>query len=178
DANPYAELLVPVLLEIPVKDPFTGEDDAFTQEAVDLLADWDMRNDVDSAAAAYFSAVWANLLRLTFWDQMPAEHRPSGGSQWLEAVRALLEDDESPWWDDRATINVVEQRDQVLAEALRAARTQLTVLLGKDTSDWRRGALHVAAPQHQVLGVETVSGASLSLVNPHQVGVAGGSSIV
>src|SRR5690606_6046009 len=33
DANPYAELLVPVLLEIPVKDPFTGEDDAFTQEA-------------------------------------------------------------------------------------------------------------------------------------------------
>ena len=178
DANPYAELLVPVLLEIPVKDPFTGEDDAFTQEAVDLLADWDMRNDVDSAAAAYFSAVWANLLRLTFWDQMPAEHRPSGGSQWLEAVRALLEDDESPWWDDRATINVVEQRDQVLAEALRAARTQLTVLLGKDPSDWRWGALHVAAPQHQVLGGETVPGAIRSIVNPHQVGVAGGSSIV
>lgn len=178
DLNPFAEMLVPALLRVPVKDPVTQEDDVFTEQAVDLLASWDLHNDADSAAAAYFSAVWANLLRLTFWDQIPESQRPSGGSQWLEAVAALLEDDESPWWDDRATLMVVEQRDQILAEALRAARSQLTVLLGKDPTEWRWAALHEAAPQHQVLGGEDIPGVIRNIVNPEPIGVAGGSSIV
>ena len=179
DANPYAELLVPVLLQVDLdEETETPETADFTEQAVELFEDWDYRNDADSAAAAYFSAVWANLMRLTFWDQVPASQRPDGGSQWLEAVRGLLEDAESPWWDDRATLTVVEQRDQILAQALIAARTQLTVLLGKVPADWSWGALHEAAPQHAVLGGGDVPGVISSIVNADPVGVAGGSSIV
>ncbi len=177
DVNPYAEMLVPVLRQVAIEGD-SPQEIAFTQGAVDLLDDWDYRNDADSAAAAYFAAVWTNLLRLTFWDQVPADQRPSGGSRWLEAVRSLLEEEDSPWWDDRATLTQVEQRDQILAEALSAARTQLTVLLGKDPSDWRWGALHQAAPQHEVLGGEASPGVIRTIVNPDPIEVAGGSSIV
>jgi len=179
DTNPYAELLVPVLQEVDIREEAqTPEVVAFTEQAVELLEDWDYANDTDSAAAAYFSAVWANVMRLTFWDQVPTSQRPDGGSQWLEAVRGLLEDAESPWWDDRATLTLVEQRDQILAQALIAARSQLTVLLGKTPQDWRWGQLHQAAPQHQALGSEGVPTIIRNLVNLDATGVAGGSSIV
>lgn len=171
DLNPYAELLVPVLQQVDVEDDFV-------QQAVDLLSDWDLHNDVDSAGAAYFSAVWSNLLRLTFWDQVPQAQRPDGGSQWLEAVRTLLDEPDNPWWDDRATVTVVEQRDQILVQALTDARNQLTVLLGKTPEDWEWGELHQAAPQHQVLGGEDVPGIVRAIVNPDPIPVAGGSSIV
>lgn len=179
DTNPFAQMLVPALLHVDIdEEADTPEIAAFTERAVDLFEDWDYRNDTDSAAAAYFSAVWTNVMRLTFWDQVPASQRPDGGAQWLEAVRGLLEEPESPWWDDRATLTVVEQRDQILAQALIAARSQLTVLLGKDPRDWSWGALHQAAPQHQVLGGDDVPGIVRAIVNPGPIGVPGGSSIV
>lgn len=171
DVNPYAEMLVPALQQVRIEDDFIDD-------AIALFDDWDYRNDVDSPGAAYFAAVWSNVLRLTFWDQVPDAQRPTGGSQWLQAVSDLLDDEENPWWDDRATLTVVEQRDEILAEALTAARNQLTVLLGKEPQDWRWGALHVAAPEHQVLGGEDVPGVVRTIMNPDPREVPGGSSIV
>lgn len=171
DKNPFAEMLVPALQKIDISDPFV-------KEAVDLFQDWDLRASADSAANAYFSAVWSNLLRHTFWDQFPAFSHPSGGSSWLEAVRHLLEDETNVWWDDRATIDVVESRDEILRTALVDARNQLTVLLGKDPEKWAWGNLHDAAPTHSVLGGEGIPGPIRWLVNPTPIGVAGGSSIV
>ncbi|MBK5249409.1 MAG: penicillin acylase family protein, partial [Actinomycetales bacterium] len=171
ETNPYAQALVPVLLDLGVRNDFVGE-------AVDLFQDWDMTNDPDSAAAAYFSAVWANLLRLTFWDQVPEAQRPDGGSRWLEVVRTLLEDETNPWWDDRATLTVVEQRDEILGLALTEARMQLTVSLGKDPADWQWGRVHQAAPEHAVLGGDGIPWIVRDFVNPDPIAVGGGSSMV
>ncbi|WP_454083858.1 penicillin acylase family protein [Georgenia sp. Marseille-Q6866] len=173
EANPYAEALVPALLNVTVTD-------GFVREAVDLLAEWeeeDYQQDGDSAAAAYFAAVWANLLDLTFADDLPATLAPDGGSRWLVVVDRLLEDPTSAWWDDRRTINLVESRDEILLQALVAARNELTQTLGKDPGDWRWSQLHVAAPQHPVLG-DGVPAAVSWFANPRPVGVGGGSSIV
>jgi penicillin G amidase len=171
DVNPYAQMLVPALLDLDVEDQFT-------RDAVALLEDWDMRNDPDSAAAAYFAAVWTNVLRLTFWDELPAGYRPDDDSRWLEAVRGLVADPENSWWDDRATLTVVEQRDEVLARALTDARAQLTVLLGRSPQGWSWGDLHQASPQHPVLGGEGVPGLVRTVVNRGPLPVGGGSSIV
>jgi penicillin amidase len=169
--SPYAAALVPALLAAPVED-------AFTQEAVDLLADWDLEMSADSPAAAYFAAVWSTLLELTFQDDLPASIWPDGGSRWLTVVVNLLEDPDNPWWDDRTTVNVVESRDELLSRALESARLQLTVELGKDTRDWAWGRLHTAAPAHAVLGGSGIPGPVRGLVNPQPLGVDGGSSIV
>lgn len=169
--TPYAAILVPYLLRADVPDDFVDE-------GVQLLRDWDGSLDTDSAAAAYFSSVWANILRLTFWDDLPETAEPDGSVRWLEVVRRLLEDPQSPWWDDRTTINVVESRDQVLGQALTEARSQLTASLGKDPTRWEWGRLHVAAPEHPVLGAVGNAAVVRSLVNPRPLAVAGGSASV
>ena len=169
--NPYAEALLPTLLSAPVEDQFT-------REAVDLLREWDGVQSADSAAAAYFASVWENLLEATFWDDLPESQWPSGDSRWLQVVVQLLEEPESPWWDDRRTVNVVESRNEVLARTLTTARLELTVELGKDADDWEWGSLHTAAPEHPVLGGESVPWLVRQVVNPEPRGVDGGSSIV
>lgn len=169
--SPYAAALVPALLEAPVEDPFTAQ-------GVDLLREWDYVQSADSAAAAYFAAVWATLLELTFWDDLPEDAWPSGDSRWLEVVVRLLEEPDNPWWDDRSTINVVESRNEVLSRTMTTARLRLTVELGKDAGDWQWGRLHTAAPEHSVLGGAGIPAAVRQLVNPHPLGVGGGSSIV
>ena len=169
--SPYADRLRTVLLAAPV-------DDAFTAEAVDLLRDWDGQQSTDSAAAAYFAAVWSTLLELTFQDDLPESVWPDGGSQWLEVVVGLLDQPGSPWWDDRRTVSVVESRDEILGRALESARLQLTVQLGKDERDWQWGRLHTAAPQHALLGGEGIPAPVRDLVNPDPLPVPGGSSIV
>jgi len=171
--SPYAELLVPALLDVTVTD-------GFVREAVTLLEDWsesDYQQDGDSAAAAYFAAVWANLLDLTFRDDLPATLAPDGGSRWLVVVDRLLEDPTNAWWDDRRTVNLVESRDEILLQALTAARNELTQTLGKDPADWRWSRLHVVAPEHAVLGDDVPAPVSW-YANPGAVGVGGGSSIV
>lgn len=169
--SPYADVLVPALLEIDL-------DDAFDAAGQDLLRTWDRSMDADSPAAMYFAAVWAQVLELTFADDLPAGHAPDGGSRWLEVVRGMLENPTSPWWDDRTTSGVVEGRDDVLARALVTARHELTAQLGSRTEDWAWGKLHVAAPQHPVLGGVGVPGVLHRLVNPTGQPVGGGSSIV
>ncbi|QOR71533.1 penicillin acylase family protein [Ruania alkalisoli] len=181
ETDPAAEMLVPVLRDIEFADEDFADselDADFVNEALDLFEDWDYVNDTDSAAAAYFASVWANLLRLTFWDQLPADHRPSGGSRWIEAVRGLLADEDSPWWDDRATLNVVEQRDEVLGEALIDARVQLTVSLGKDPQDWRWGGVHTLTPTHEVLGGDAAPAIVADYMNLPTAELGGGPSIV
>ena len=167
----YADVLVPWLLAIEIDSEF----DAAGQE---LLREWDRSMDADSAAAVYFAAVWQNLLELTFHDELPTDQRPDGGSRWLEVVRTILEDPRSSWWDDRATVGVEEGRDEVLSRALVGARAELTQRLGKDPADWTWGKVHLAAPEHAVLGGASIPAPVRALVNPHPLGVSGGSSIV
>ncbi|WP_147916144.1 penicillin acylase family protein [Ruania zhangjianzhongii] len=174
ETNPAAEMLVPTLQEVRIEE----ESADFVHQAVDLFDDWDYVNSADSAAAAYFSSVWANVLRLTFWDQVPQAQRPSGNSRSIAVVAELLDDEDSPWWDDRATLNVVEQRDEILAQALVDARAQLTVSLGMEPTDWRWGRLHELTPTHAVLGGDAVPGFVADYVNLPRTELGGGPSIV
>ncbi len=171
DVSPYAAILVPALLDQRLPD-------AFSAAGQRLLADWDYHMEEDSAAAAYFAAVWRNLLRITFWDDLPAAYRPQGNSQWLAVIQNLLGKEHDAFWDNRETVSVVESRDEVLTQALVLARRDLTVRLGKKPSDWRWGALHRLAPKHPVLGGDTIPGVVSNYFNPDAVGVPGSGSLV
>jgi penicillin G amidase len=71
DSSEIAEQLVPYLLKINVPD-------SYVRQAQQLLQGWDFDQDTDSAAAAYFNAVWRNVLKLAFGDKMPYQLRPKG----------------------------------------------------------------------------------------------------
>jgi penicillin G amidase len=71
DTSEIGKLLTPLLLKVHISAPEV-------EQAQDLLKDWDYKQDSDSAAAAYFNAVWRNLLKLAFGNKMPKELRPEG----------------------------------------------------------------------------------------------------
>ncbi len=171
DWSPFAEALVPVLLDVDLDDDY----DAAGQE---LLADWDGRMDAESPAAAYFAAAWRNLLEDTFWDDLPETMRPSGGDRWLVVMQGLLERPDDELWDDRSTLNVVESRDEILTQALVSARRDLTVELSKEPEDWTWGTLHRLRLAHPLLSGQGTPGFVRDYVNPSPVRMPGGSSIV
>ncbi|MGW7672929.1 penicillin acylase family protein [Streptomyces sp. NPDC054775] len=72
-----ARLLVPKLLKIDVSDKNV-------REAQKLLEGWDYTQDADSAAAAYFNAVWRNILKLAFGNKLPKELRVKSQCLWVE----------------------------------------------------------------------------------------------
>jgi penicillin amidase len=147
DLNPMARVLVPYLLEV---DDDLGS--RYYRAGPDLLREWDFRQPGDSAAAAYFNAVWSALLRLTFHDELRESLRPEGGQRWFAVVTGLLEDPTSTWWDDRSTDDEVETRDDVLRQAMRDARDDLTSHLALDPADWTWGDLHQLDLRTSTLG--------------------------
>lgn len=130
-----AERLVPALLEIDNLDGYYAEGQA-------LLTDWDYRQEVDSAAAAYFNAVYARVLALTFRDELPDEYWPTGNGRWFVVLDDLLALPNDPYWDDISTADVVETRDAVLRRALIEARDELTEAQSKDPTAWEWGKMH------------------------------------
>jgi penicillin amidase len=168
----FAETLVPVLVKVELPS-------GYDSDGQDLLADWDDYSmEPDSAAAAYFAAVWRNLLEITFNDELPPSMWPDGGSRWLAVIQGMLDNPNDPFWDDKSTVAVVESRDQVLTEALVSARQDLTVELGKDTSDWEWGTLHQLRLEHLVLGGSGVPAPLAAYMNPAPIKVGGGTSVV
>lgn len=167
--NANAERLVPFLLDVPLSE--------FHEQGQDTLRDWDFSQPPDSSPAAYFNMVWKHLLDLTFHDQLPEEQWPDGGERWFNVVDRIIEDERSPWWDDVRTPGVVEDRDDILAEAMRRARDELTRLQARDPDQWSWGRLHTLELVNQTLGTSGVAPVE-ALFNRGPFEVGGGSGIV
>ncbi len=168
--NPMAPVLVPYLM----RQLMTSEYDADGQR---LLLDWDFTQPADSAAAAYFNVVWSNVLRLTFHDQLPESLWPDGGDRWIAVVGNLLRQPSNQWWDDAGTESVVEDRDQILAEAMRQARDELTRRMNVSPKKWTWGHLHRLDLENQSLGQSGI-GVVEAIFNRGPYDVGGGSASV
>ncbi|MFI6037541.1 penicillin acylase family protein [Streptomyces sp. NPDC051315] len=134
-----ARLLVPKLLALNLDDPDV-------REAQDLLRGWDYTQDADSAAAAYFNAVWRNILKLAFGNKLPKELRVKGQCLWVDPVNST-----GPV-DDTGKVRECGQRDADQAQPDGGDRWFEVVrnLMEKPDSDWwttpergtRPGAAH------------------------------------
>ncbi len=170
DRNPMAPVLVPRLLEVDLPSGYYSEGQA-------LLEDWDFTQPADSAAAAYYNAVWDNVLELTFHDELSAATWPRGGDRWFEVVTRLLEDPDSAWWDDQDTVTETEDLDAVLEQALLDARDEMTRALARNVDDWEWGRLHELELEGVAIG-QSDSNLATGLVNRGPWRLPGGSSIV
>jgi penicillin amidase len=161
--------LVPILLAISLED-------SRLDEARALLADWDYQNHMDSAPAGLFAAFWKHLLNLTFADDLPEDYLPTGGSRWYTVVYQLVQQPDSPWWDNRNT-PAVEQRDDIFRAALGQAVAELEDLLGKDSQGWTWGKMHTVTFRNASLGESGIAPIE-ALFNRGPFASSGGSSIV
>lgn len=169
DRNGLAPILTPYLTGLDLRGF-----DALGQR---LLRTWDFTQPVDSAAAAYYNAVWRNLLALTFHDELPESERPERGSRWFAVIGSLLEQPTSDWWDDRETDDVVETRDDILRAAMLKGRDELIRLQDRNPAKWRGGNEHVLALQNPTIGSGD-SPIANALVNRGGYAVSGGDSVV
>jgi len=179
--NQFAPVLVKALLAVKL------DDDPFTKEAQNLLRTWDYTQpsgrSPSAAAAAFYNAVWSNILELTFNDELGGNDelgnmKADGGSQWMQALSRLLTSPGDVWWDNRLTVGVIEGRDEMLRQALVEARMDLTRKLGKNPVTWQWGRLHQLTLEHKVLGGASVPAAVRAVFNRGPWQMPGGSSIV
>ncbi|TQF03739.1 penicillin acylase family protein [Kitasatospora acidiphila] len=112
----------------------------------------------------------------------PSQAQPDGGDRWMEVVRQQLANPNSPWWD-YVDSNHVQQHglDNLLKEAMKDARQDLTAHLGKDISTWSWGRLHQLTLNEQTLGTDNssiASGLVHRLLNRGPYQMSGGSAAV
>lgn len=175
----YAPLVVPQLISAPLSDDavIPVDEQEFTAEAVRVLKEWaddGYRMDAGEPGAAFYAAVYSNLLRLTFADEVGEVAVRGDGSRWAEALTGLMAQPAATWWDDTGTATVVEQRDQILATALYQARLELTADIGKNPDRWQWGNLHETTLRNTPLGGATAQWWMQKLLNVKDVPSPGG----
>ncbi|GAA3445463.1 penicillin acylase family protein [Planomonospora venezuelensis] len=143
DRNNLAPLLVPHLLRLGAPN--------------DTLKGWDFGQGRDSAGAAYFNAVWLNLLERVFTDELSGPVAPGGNDRWYEVVRKLLDAPEDPFWDDVRTSGATERRDDMLRAAMADADAELRERLGDDPARWAWGDLHTLDLTHETFGTSGIA---------------------
>ncbi|MGW1092359.1 penicillin acylase family protein [Streptomyces sp. NPDC002596] len=121
-----AALLVPELLKIKVSDKSV-------REAQKLLEGWGSTQEPDSAAAAYFNAVWRNILKLAFGDKLPKEMRVKG-----ECLTVLPADSTGPVDEQDKPVRECGQRDADSAQPDGGDRWYQVVanLINDENNDW------------------------------------------
>jgi penicillin amidase len=167
-----AVALVPVLLSVKLDPKLAAVRDQY-------FANWDYQERADSVSATLFESFWTNLLTDTFADDLPAANMPAGGGRWYVVMRNLIQQPDSPWWDDKTTTDKVETRNDIFAKAFGEAVKckECTDKLGSDISLWKWGDLHTATFRNLTLG-ESGIGLIENLFNRGPFATSGGKSIV
>ncbi|MFE7775711.1 penicillin acylase family protein [Streptomyces sp. NPDC057445] len=126
NSSEIAKLLTPYLLKIDVSDPYI-------REAQKLLEGWDYTQEPDSGAAAYFNAVWRNVLKLAFGNKLPKELRVDG-----ECLNVRPADSTGPVDDLNRLVRECGRRDAESAQPDGGDRWYEVVrgLLKNETSEW------------------------------------------
>jgi len=168
-----AAALVPILTGLNVQWGSPSQ-----AQAVDELKHWDRTATADSRPATVFEDFWWFLLKDTFTNKnYPQDYWPAGGSRWFEVMRQLVQQPDSPWWDDPATPRV-ERRDDIFAQALMDAVANLQKYYGKDPAGWPAwGKLHTLTFRNQSLGESGVAPIE-ALFNRGPFQTSGGESLV
>ncbi|RLU94632.1 penicillin acylase family protein [Streptomyces griseocarneus] len=89
-------------------------------------------------------------------EREPDSAQPDGGDRWFEVVRSILDKPDDAWWKTNGTRSNANpgarNRDELLAQAMKDARWELTSKLGKDVNSWSWGRLHQLNLKNQTLG--------------------------
>lgn len=159
--SPAADLFVPAFFRAARRYP--GRDSL--QTAAQLLAQWDRRYTPDNTRAVLYEAA-IRQLQVLLWDELsePGNSRlPPPVTPALSIVAALLQDPSNRWWDNRATPDVVEDRDRLLADALVEGYRETVRRFGPpDGGKWRWDRIRHANVLH-LLRIKALSAVDIPI---------------
>ncbi|KPK81285.1 MAG: hypothetical protein AMS25_06835 [Gemmatimonas sp. SM23_52] len=163
--NARADFFLPFFLAAVERAASSGALDARAGEAARLLGSWDRRYTKENERAVLFEYAMSELVERT-WDELLEERgddRPprrvfTPGSM---VLASLLHQPGNPWWDDRRTADVVEDRDAILVASLGAALERARAEHGEpDEGGWRWERIRHANIYH-LLGLRPLSALAL-----------------
>ncbi len=116
---------------------------------VALLADWKGSHRLEDRAPVLFHQFEHQLIHAVLADKMDEAMMANlTRSRLLDhALPRLTADPDSPWWDRKATPQR-ETREQIVAEAWRAALQHLRRSFGEDPAQWTWGRAHTVTHKH------------------------------
>jgi len=152
-------------------------DDPELSDARDWLLKWDLLCSEDSAQAALYNEFWMRLMRNLFQDQLGDAAKTDGVDKEMWAVNLLMQNPNDAWWDNAATADKKETRDEILAQSFKEGYAAAVADMGKDRSQWKWGKLHKATFVSNPLGASGIAPIE-SLVNQGPVPVGGNTECV
>ncbi len=127
--------------------------DTALTHAAQLLNGWDQRFTMSNEVAVLYAAALEELTRRT-WDELlipggVTSDRPRGAATPNSTVLTeLMNDPKNPWWDDRTTKDVVEDRDMILRASLLAAYQRVVKQYGSPGPAWAWSNIRFANINH------------------------------
>lgn len=116
-----------------------------TAELGQQLASWDYNETLTSVPTTIYHSMYRKLAYLTFHDELGDELAMSYLKSWYfwqERFEKMVNDGQSPWFDDVTTSDVTESYDDLIRKAGLEVKEELTALLGKDISAWQWEKVH------------------------------------
>ncbi|MBI5600954.1 MAG: penicillin acylase family protein [Gemmatimonadetes bacterium] len=128
-----------------------GEVDTAAVRGAALLREWDGRFTPENERSVLYDVMMEELGRRT-WDELRGatnvRRAPTPGST---VLAQLMQDADSPWWDDRAT-PTRETRDSLLVASIGAAYRRVVQRYGPPGPRWQWSRIRTATINH-MLGV-------------------------
>lgn len=145
------EFFLPPMFDAVARASASGEVDTAAVRGTALLREWDGRFTPDNERAVLYDAMMEELSRRT-WDELRGATNVRRAPTPSSAVLAqLMQDGDSPWWDDRST-RARETRDSLLVASIGAAYRRVAQRYGPPGPRWRWSGIRTATINH-MLGV-------------------------
>ena len=116
-----------------------------TAEMGRILLTWDFHDDADQAAPAIFQSTYRLFAQMTFQDELGQDLSKALLGNWYfwqEKLHHMVQENNSPWFDDISTEQVKETRDDLFLRAGREAAAQLKAEMGHSPGKWAWGKIH------------------------------------
>jgi len=120
------------------------------QRAIDVLQLWDGSNTIDAVAPTIYNMWIYTYLKNTFEDELGEElFNQFNKTHLIKRVIAYqIHKDQSIWWDDVNTSEIVESKKDILSRSLIETVAKLENQLGADIKDWGWGTVHTLEHNH------------------------------
>jgi len=116
-----------------------------TAEMGRILSEWDFHDDADKSAPAIFQSTYRLFAIMTLQDELGEDLAGTLLDNWYfwqERLFKMVEENDSPWFDDISTGQIKETRDDIFLRAGRKAADQLKAEMGDSPDKWEWGKIH------------------------------------
>jgi len=146
------------------------------QPLIDLLQNWNGDHRASDIAPSVYYNILSQIMFLTMKDELGQEAFNSIMATSLpkNSYLQLLQNEQSPWWDDVATTNLKETREQIFTAAAAHTITLLNKTSGYESKDWAWGKIHTLTHAHPLSAVKPLD----KIFNVGPFTVDGGSEVI